>query len=151
MSNSDDTKPIFWVSGSKGEQLGLIIRASYPTVGVDFLTPESFGQQLALMRRPKGELIQPHVHLPVNRDLVGTQEVLIMKHGRMRVDFYQADYSYVSSTVLETGDIALMNVGGHGFELLEDSLFIEVKQGPFVEGKDKIRFTPTHDNDFNTI
>jgi hypothetical protein len=34
-----------------------------------------------------------------------------------------------------------MNSGGHGFELLEDSVFIEVKQGPFVEGKDKVRFT----------
>ena len=130
----------------QGEQLGLIIRADYPIKGVDFLTPETFGQQVALMKRPKGELIQPHVHLPVNRDLVGTQEVIIMKSGRLRVDFYQADQTYVSSTILHAGDIALMNIGGHGFELLEDSIFIEVKQGPFVEGKDKFRFEATHNN-----
>lgn len=142
---------IFWCMGSNGEQLGLVIRASYAVSGVEFLTPDTFGQQLALMKRPKGELIQPHVHLPVNRDLVGTQEVIVMKSGKMRVDFYQADQVYVASTVLHEGDIALLNVGGHGFELLEDSLFIEVKQGPFVEGKDKVRFAPTHHNVFNTI
>lgn len=142
---------LFWCHGSKGEQLGLIVRASHAVSGVEFLTPDTFGQQLALMRRPKGEIIEPHVHLPVNRDLVGTQEVLIMRSGRMRVDFYQEDRTYVASTVLEAGDIALMNLGGHGFELLEDSLFIEVKQGPYVEGKDKIRFSPTHENKFKDV
>lgn len=145
------SQDIFWCVSDSGARLGMVIRSSHKVNGVEFLTPDSFGQQLALMSRPKGELIEPHVHLPVNRDLVGTQEVIIMKSGRMRIDFYQEDRSYVASTVLETGDIALLNVGGHGFELLEDSLFIEVKQGPFVEGKDKIRFAPTHGNVFNTI
>lgn len=149
--NSNSLSPIFWCIGPDGEQLGLVIRSNYSVSGVEFLTPSTFGQQLALMKRPKGELIEPHVHLPVNRDLVGTQEVLIMKSGKMRVDFYQASRTYVASTIIEEGDIVLLNAGGHGFELLEDSLFIEVKQGPFVEGKDKLRFTPTHNNDFNTI
>jgi hypothetical protein len=132
---------IFWAISPSGEQLGLVVRSGYSVSGVEFLTPDSFGQQLALMNRPKGEVIQPHIHLPVNRELNGTQEVIIMKSGRMRVDFYEKTREYVGSTVLEPGDIALMNSGGHGFEVLEDSVFIEVKQGPFVEGKDKIRFT----------
>lgn len=139
---SSDNRSLYWCYGPAGEQLALIVRANYSVNGVEFLTPDSFGQQLALMNRPKGEIIQPHVHLPVNRDLIGTQEVILMKTGRMRVDFYLDDQSYVSSAILESGDIALLNIGGHGFELLEDSLFIEVKQGPFVEGKDKLRFTP---------
>jgi hypothetical protein len=135
------TEHIFWCKSNSGEELGLVVRASYPVSGVEFLTPDSFGQQLAIMQRPKGEQIQPHVHLPVNRELNGTQEVIVMKSGRMRVDFFDDTRKYVGSTVLEAGDIALMNSGGHGFELLEDSVFIEVKQGPFLEGKDKIRFT----------
>jgi hypothetical protein len=140
-SGNKSRSQIFWATSPKGEQLGLIVRAGYPASGVEFLTPDHFGQQLALMQRPKGELIQPHIHLPVNRELNGTQEVIIMKSGRMRVDYYENTREYVGSTVLEAGDIALMNSGGHGFELLEDSVFIEVKQGPFVEGKDKVRFT----------
>ena len=130
-----------WCFGPSGEMLALVVRSGYPVKGVEFLTPDTFGQQLALMNRPKGEIIQPHIHLPVNRDLIGTQEVIIVKSGRIRVDFYLEDESFVSSTILETGDIALLNLGGHGFELLEDSVFIEVKQGPYVEGKDKRRFS----------
>lgn len=143
--------PLFWCFGSNGEQLGLVIRGNYPVQGIEFLTPSTFGQQLALMKRPKGELIEPHVHLPVNRDLVGTQEVIIMKTGSVRVDFYQENRVYVASTILNSGDIALLNIGGHGFEVLEDSLFIEVKQGPFVEGKDKLRFVATHKDEFKVI
>ena len=139
MNNSD----WFWCTSKSGQQLGLVIRAGYAVTGVEFFTPDTFGQQLALMRRPSGHEIEPHVHLPVPRELVGTQEVIVMREGRMRVDFYDVDKSYVASTVLEAGDIALMNVGGHGFEVLEDCLFIEVKQGPFVEGKDKVRFLST--------
>jgi hypothetical protein len=119
--------------------------------GIEFFTPPDFGQQLALMRRPAGEEIEPHTHLPVNRELVGTQEVLIMREGRMRVDFYDIDRSYVASTELNPGDVALMNVGGHGFEILEDCLFIEVKQGPFVEGEDKIRFVSTRKGELKEV
>ena len=86
-SGNKSRSQIFWATSPKGEQLGLIVRAGYPASGVEFLTPDHFGQQLALMQRPKGELIQPHIHLPVNRELNGTQEVIIMKSGRMRVDY----------------------------------------------------------------
>jgi hypothetical protein len=44
-----------------------------------------------------------------------------------------------------------MNVGGHGFEILEDCLFIEVKQGPFVEGEDKIRFVSTRKGELKEV
>ena len=74
-----------------------------------------------------------------------------MREGRMRVDFYDIDRSYVASTELNPGDVALMNLGGHGFEILEDSLFIEVKQGPFVEGEDKIRFVSTRKGELKEV
>lgn len=135
-----DSGFVFWCLGRDGRQLALIIKGGYPVQGVEFFTPDSFGQQVALMKRPKGELIPAHMHLPVNRDLVGTQEVLIMKKGRMRVDLFEPDETYVSSYILESGDIVLLNEGGHGFELLEESLFVEVKQGPYAEGKDKRLF-----------
>ena len=147
MSSND----YFWCYSRSGQQLGLVIRANYGVSGIKFFTPPDFGQQLALMRRPAGEEIEPHTHLPVNRELVGTQEVLIMREGRMRVDFYDIDRSYVASTELNPGDVALMNVGGHGFEILEDCLFIEVKQGPFVEGEDKIRFVSTRKGELKEV
>jgi hypothetical protein len=64
-----------------------------------------------------------------------------MKRGRLRVDFYDDDQKYVESRVLEAGDVILLVQGGHGFEVLEEAEFFEVKQGPYKEADDKIRFT----------
>lgn len=137
-----NTENIIWVHGVSGNQLGLIVRSQFSSNGVDFLTPDTFGQQIAYMNRPSGEVIQAHIHEPISRQLIGTQEVLYVRSGRIRVDFYESDRTYVSSAVLGAGDLMLLNTGGHGFEVLEDTDMIEIKQGPFAEGRDKTRFTP---------
>ena len=120
----------------------MIVRSSHQALGIDFLTPDTFGQQVAYMNRPKGEVIQAHIHEPISRTLIGTQEVLFIRKGRIRVDFYESDRTYVSSMILEAGDLMLLSTGGHGFEVLEDIDMIEIKQGPFAEGRDKTRFIP---------
>jgi len=120
----------------------LIVKSAYISNEIDFLTPDTFGQQVAYMNRPKGEVIQAHIHEPISRTLIGTQEVLYIRKGRIRVDFYESDRTYVSSMILESGDLMLLSTGGHGFEVLEDIDMIEIKQGPFAEGRDKTRFVP---------
>jgi mannose-6-phosphate isomerase-like protein (cupin superfamily) len=121
--------------------LALIISANFSKPGIHFFTPNSFSQQLAYMNHPAGKQIQPHVHNPVRREVLYTQEVLLIKKGQLRVDFYSDEQQYLESRVLEAGDIILLVTGGHGFEVLEDLEMIEVKQGPFVGELDKIRFT----------
>lgn len=133
---------ILWIIGITGNQLGLIVRSTFSAERIDFLTPDTFGQQVAYMNRPRGEIIQAHIHEPISRQLIGTQEVLYVRSGRIRVDFYESDRTYVSSAVLLPGDLMLLNTGGHGFEVLEDTDMIEIKQGPYAEGRDKTRFEP---------
>nr|WP_258560849.1 hypothetical protein [Cylindrospermopsis raciborskii] len=87
-----------------------------------------------------GKIIQPHVHNPVPREVIYTQEVLFIKRGKLRVDFYNDQQEYLESRVLQTGDVILLITGGHGFEVLEEIEMIEVKQGPYVGDKDKTRF-----------
>jgi hypothetical protein len=143
-------KNIVWVRGTAEELLGLVVRSSHTAEKIDFLTPDNFGQQVAYMNRPKGEVIQAHIHEPISRTLIGTKEVLYIRKGRIRVDFYESDRTYVSSMILEAGDLMLLNTGGHGFEVLEDIDMIEIKQGPFAEGRDKTRFVPEpHEIRFN--
>lgn len=121
--------------------LALIISANFSKPGIHFFTPNSFSQQLAYMNHPAGKRIQPHVHNPVRREVLYTQEVLLIKKGQLRVDFYSDEQQYLESRILAAGDIILLVTGGHGFEVLEDLEMIEVKQGPFVGELDKIRFT----------
>lgn len=135
-------KNVTWVYDSNGATLALIVSSSFESEAINFLTPDSFGMQIAYMNRAKGDIIQAHIHEPVERNLIGTQEVLYIRKGKIRVDFYESDQTYVSSYLLETGDLMLLNVGGHGFEIIDDVEMIEIKQGPYVEGKDKTRFNP---------
>ena len=94
------------------------------------------------MNRPRGYVIPPHVHNPVLRQVQYTKEVLLIKSGRVRVDFYSDTQTYLESRILEVGDVILLAFGGHGFEMLEASEIIEVKQGPYAGETDKQRFAP---------
>lgn len=121
-------------------ELALIVRHSFRKEGIEFLTPNTYSQQLGYMSRPAGYVIAPHVHNPVSREVYFTKEVLFIKSGRVRVDFYSDDQEYLESTILEAGDVILLAYGGHGFEMLEPSEVIEVKQGPYAGDIDKTRF-----------
>jgi len=120
--------------------LGLIVSSAHSGTGVEFFTPPEFSQQLAYMHHLPGKVIEPHVHNPVKREVVLTQEVLIIKKGKLRVDFYSQDREYLESHILEAGDVLLLASGGHGFEVLEELEMIEVKQGPYSGDNDKTRF-----------
>jgi hypothetical protein len=122
--------------------LAIIIYSNYHADGISFLTPNSFSQQLGYMNRPAGYVIKPHIHNLVKREVFLTQEVLIIKSGKIRVDLYADSKEYIESRILEKGDIILLADGGHGFEIIEQSEIIEVKQGPFCGEADKIRFEP---------
>ena len=120
--------------------LAIILRSSFKKEGIDFFTPPEFSQQLGYMNRSKGYKIQPHIHQKIERTIQYTQEVLFIKKGIVRVDFYKNDKTYLNSKLLNQGDVVLLSAGGHGFEMLEDSEIIEVKQGPFAGNIDKTRF-----------
>jgi mannose-6-phosphate isomerase-like protein (cupin superfamily) len=120
--------------------LALIVSHQFNKPGIHFFSPDDLSQQLAYMRHPTGKIIQPHVHNPVPREVEYTQEVLFIKKGRLRVDFYNDQQDYLESRLLEAGDVILLVTGGHGFEVVEEIEMIEVKQGPYVGEKDKTRF-----------
>jgi len=118
----------------------IIISNRYSEPGIHFFTPDDFSQQLAFMKHPVGKIIQPHVHNPVKREVHFTKEVLFIRKGKIRVDFYTQQKYYLESKILETGDVVLLSEGGHGFEILEETEMIEVKQGPYAGEADKTRF-----------
>ena len=126
----------------QGRTLAMLLRTSYQAEGIQFFTPDEFSQQLAYMNRPEGYVIAPHVHNAVPREVQFTKEVLFIKSGKVRVDFYDDDQIYLESRILYQGDVILLTFGGHGFEMLEASEIIEVKQGPYAGDADKTRFIP---------
>ena len=128
-----------------GKILGVIIRANFKQDGIAFFTPDDFSQQLGYMNRPTDYVIAPHVHNLVERKVELTQEVLIVRSGKVRVDFYDDNRNYIESRIIQTGDVCLLANGGHGFKVLEQAEMIEVKQGPYCGEMDKVRFDAISD------
>ena len=124
----------------QNQTLAMIVSYKFKGDGIHFFTPNEYSQQLAYMQHKRGKKIVPHMHNPVKRNITYTQEVLFIKRGKLRVDFYDDKKNYLESHILESGDVILLITGGHGFEVLEDIEMIEVKQGPFVGEQDKTRF-----------
>ena len=126
----------------KNDQINfaIIIKNDFQCEGIKFFTPDSFSQQLGYMNRPKGYIIEPHLHNQLKREIFYTSEVLFIKNGKVQVDFYTNEKDYYSSEVLLKGDVILLIEGGHGFKILEDSEIIEIKQGPYAGNLDKTRF-----------
>ena len=124
----------------QGRTIAILIRHNFAEPGIHFFTPDDFSQQLAYMQHPPGKVIEPHEHNAVPREVTYTQEVLFIKRGKLRVDFYGDRREYLESRTLESGDVILLASGGHGFEVLEEIEMIEVKQGPFTGDADKTRF-----------
>ena len=127
------------IISKKKNILSIIIRKNYKNKGIRFFTPNSFSQQLAQMSHKKGKIIKCHYHKKISRTTVNTQEVLIIKKGKLKV-FLFSKKKIVCAKILKDGDLILLASGGHGFKAITNVSFLEVKQGPYSPKKDKVIF-----------
>jgi len=126
-------------------ELGSIVRSTYHNSGIGFFSEDNDGLQLGYMNRPDGYVIVPHTHNKIKREVFYTEEILFIRSGEVRVDFYDENQQYVESHMVHSGDIVILKGGGHGFKVLERADIFEVKQGPYLGAKDKVRFEPIAD------
>jgi hypothetical protein len=120
--------------------LANIIRASFLPERTTFLTPPEYKQQVGFVVYPSGGEVTRHTHLPLERHIVGTSEVILVKKGRCLLDIYNDERELVATRELNAGDLMLMVGGGHGFRMLEDTILLEIKQGPYTGVEEKERF-----------
>lgn len=137
MNNKTDVEYIY---SDNNDIIAIIIPSDYKASGLKFFTPNNFSQQLAYMNHPAGYKISSHIHNLYLREIHFTLETLFIKKGKIKIDFYNEDKSFLTDRILKTGDVILLSSGGHGFTFLEESEIIEIKQGPYDSDKDKIKF-----------
>lgn len=123
-----------------GSPLAYIIRAEMTPAKTTFVTPPEFKQQVGFVVYPAGGEIERHNHRPLERHLIGTSEVLVVQRGRCEIDIFNDGRELVATRELCRGDIMLMVGGGHGFRMMEDTVFLEIKQGPYTGEDEKERF-----------
>ena len=125
------------IRSDKGSIIAILISQEESPEGVKFFTPSDFSQQVGLLRHKKGSIVKPHVHKMIERKVMVTQEVLHIKKGKIEVFLYDEDNNKIGSRKLVAGDTIILANAGHGIEVLEESLILEIKQGPYAGEDDK--------------
>ena len=119
---------------------GFIIYNNYESDETSFMTDSKLPLQFAHMSFKKNENIQAHEHNIFKREVSNINEVLIVKSGSIRVNFFNKKVK-VHDEIINKGDIIFLQDGGHSFDFLEDSRIFEIKNGPYLgETKDKVKF-----------
>lgn len=122
------------------QRIATIIRKDYMPETTTFISPDSYYQQLGFVVYPTGGEVVRHSHLPLQRHLIGTPETLLIRKGKADVELYALDKSLLGSWTLEEGDMIQLVSGGHRFICLADTVFLEIKQGPYTGLVEKEQF-----------
>lgn len=123
-----------------GQERARVVPAQFTPTKSTFVTPGDFQQQLGYIVYAAGEEIRRHRHRPIVRTVVGTNEVVLVRSGRCVVEFFGDTAQLVAAIEVTTGDVVVFVSGGHGFRMIEDTILIEIKQGPYSPDADKIHF-----------
>ncbi|MGH3025083.1 MAG: hypothetical protein ACRDLR_01375 [Gaiellaceae bacterium] len=120
-----------------GSTIAWIFRSAYQPQTTQFITPPQTSFQAGYIVYPAGGAVAPHRHRPVVRTLETTSEALFVKSGRAVADFFSSEGRLLESHEVKSGDFLLLVAGGHAFRMKEDTVFIEVKQGPYFGADEK--------------
>jgi mannose-6-phosphate isomerase-like protein (cupin superfamily) len=115
----------------------IVLRKDFNISGPSFFTPGEFSQQLGMLIHPRGKVVERHRHKLVRREILRTQEVLVLLEGRVKVDLYNDRGRRLRTVILKAGDAILLARGGHRIKVLADAKIVEVKQGPYAGFDDK--------------
>lgn len=117
-----------------GAIIAIVVRKEHYEEGVNFISKDEYPLQLGVSIYKKGNKIKPHFHLEKDIIIDKIQEVVHIDCGKAIVNLYDSYDNNFKSVELSTGDTIFFIDGGHGFEMLEETKIIEVKQGPY-DGK----------------
>src|SRR5215213_2189001 len=115
-----------------GELLAFIIKAQASFDETSFMTPPEYNFQVGFVVHSADSEIAPHAHVSTEQHVNRIFEVLLVRKGRCEVDIYNREREHVATRELREGDLLFINEGGHGFRMLEDTVFLEIKQGPYT-------------------
>jgi hypothetical protein len=135
-----NTHAVEYITDSEGLLLAIAISHEHQPPDTEFMTTSDLPMQLGFIKYLAEGTIQPHIHLPIERHLIGTGEVLVVRSGKMEALLFDGDRRLVKKKIMTEGDILVLIGGGHGFRMLEDTVLMEVKQGPYTGLQEKERF-----------
>ncbi len=131
---------IEYIKSEKNVLTTVIIRREYQPTETTFITNPDLAQQVGFVVYPAGGVIKRHIHKTVDRMNISSSEALIVREGKLEIDIFDQNKVLLATRELQAGDFVLMVSGGHGFRVLEATVLLEIKLGPYAGASDKELF-----------
>lgn len=101
--------------------------------GLGFYSNDEEYIQVGSWQYDKGKELLKHIHNPVERTVIRTQEVLYIRKGSIKAQIFSLDEILVDEIIANEGDTIIMLNSGHGYTILEDNTqVLEIKNGPYL-------------------
>ena len=84
------------------------------------------------MNHAKNHFIKPHTHRNFIRKINKTAEVLFIKNGVLRIDFYASKLNIYIVKYFKKNDIAILIQGSHGFKIIKNVHLLKLNKDPFI-------------------
>jgi hypothetical protein len=128
-------------SQKKSNQLLHIVNKLEPQKGREALVGSENFLQVMTLSLNAGQSFPAHKHIWKNLEGAKTiaQESWVVISGKIKVDFFDIDDTFLCSYDLSAGDASITLFGGHSYQVLENSFVYEFKSGPYLgQDKDKV-------------
>ena len=137
------TSPIAYVSftvtyANPTTDTELILKAgtgfisNFDNVIYNFVTTDDKFMQLGIWNYKKNHELPPHFHNEFERKSHKTNEFVFVAKGKLQSDLYSEQGEFIETVIVEEGEGILLHNHAHHYKILEDSIILESKNGPFM-------------------
>ena len=99
--------------------------------GLEFLSDDSDFIQLGTWNYEKNFSTVPHYHLEHDKSSNLTQEVVLVHKGSVKCRLFTKEGIYVDEVDINEGELIVQIYGVHEYIMNEDSIVLEIKNGPY--------------------
>lgn len=96
------------------------------------ISPDEEFIQVSARKLNANIYVKPHRHRRVDRLTTITQEAWIVHRGKIKAEIFDIDNSHIEDSTIEEGGCIVLYNGGHSLtSLSENTIFYEIKTGPY--------------------
>tara|TARA_B100000427_G_scaffold299946_1_gene281988 strand:- start:211 stop:615 length:405 start_codon:yes stop_codon:yes gene_type:complete len=120
------------------EVISIIIDLEKAKEGLDFFSDSEDFIQVGTWNYKKGKTLPLHYHNEFERTSKRTSECVYVLKGKVECNLYSEKGEFIEQVLLDSGQMIIQLSQAHEYVILEDSIVLEVKNGPYF-GPDKDR------------
>lgn len=115
----------------KGKLYAMHFNLKHIEGGLTFVSQESEFIQVGIWNYKPKKILPAHFHREYKREATRTCESVYVVEGKIRCNIYTKSGNFIESFVLKKNEMAIQLYGVHEYEIIEKSIVIENKNGPY--------------------